>query len=834
MNILRLTLLLFILAFSISANAANSNVRDLESAALCKAAIKNTNLDNINDFANSEIAKVCNDLPLNKELSIQMLSLMIGEPMFYMLEVSQALGLGWHTSNKSDNIFNIMRPVHDMFSAFNWLMFSLIFFLFSLIFFIQLVRWARSEEKQGFMKWLNRNFTQNGIAMAMSLPVMGWMTPIQIIAALFIIVIVFATKIVATIFFAGLFMADTAGGILSDSTPQIEAEMINTVMMYRCDILRREDLINGLITVNNYTERTQLEANPVFQCLQGSGQTLVNRTNTVNGSTLYTADLATFSNYESCLNDNRAYIQQHKLTPIDDCGYVEISVPNAGGSDEMIKERTSAVFLNSTVHNALRQIAMTIHEYSCRFRKTHESNQFGVFNASCAAMNMQNSSYSLNWVTDPVTSKEVIARHITPLNDTAKNAMRSQIERSKSEAINTITENQEALVNLLRSIMSTQNTPGGLPTDERDLDNLINKMGKGAWMTSSIFIDDTAKHIDNQKLTDAISNLYKAYQVGMTTILARGLSTQDQQWLLIEDLEPLLGQSYFMQKVFTDEAVSYTQSLILGAILPDFGLYDDQLSCWKEQSQCQASVLNPFKNLTKTGIGIFEHALIGKAATSALSKFSNNIFKFTGVRTKIMAVSVLDDFFMLYLVIAVMLVLIIPMYPLLKILSLFTQWSLEVAKELVGLQLSLAFSPISEPGKRVVTNDMRSALSRLVALGLYFLFIVLGIMVMFTAFTFLFSLNVLLLGGLSVIVNFTNGSHFLESVFMGVIFDVLVVVLLFLEVKVCSDLIDKVPGALAERFSLELSNGENISERVITTFRTHVMPGVSNFMSHLK
>lgn len=835
MKFLLAPMLFIVLLFSGTHEAsAQQAVRDIEAATLCKSAIKSTNLETINNLGSSDIAKFCNDTPLNRELSMQMLSILVGEPAFYIMNMMQNMGIGWHNAEKGENIFSILSPIHDVFEQFNWLMFKVTFFLFSLVFVVHLFRWARSEEKKGFLKWLNRNFSQNSIALAMSMPVLGWMTPIQIIAVFFIMVIIYATKIVSTIFFAGLFLADTAGALLKDVTPQIEEEMMQTVMIYRCDILRREDLINGLISSNGYTSKAELETDPVFQCLQSGGQTKINPGNALPDVLSYDVTLPVIDNFNQCITTHRSHLDRHKLNPVEDCGYVKLNIPTQNNKQNEIKDRVQSLFLTPQIHTSLRQIAMTIQEYSCRFRKTHDAKTFGSFLASCASMNMQDGGYSLNWVVDPISQQEIIARHLSPLTETAKVQMREQVARSTSSAVNAITENQQELIALLRSLLGSQDDNNQLPSDEKDLDNLVNKMTKGAWMSASVFMGNTASHVDLENIAEIIGILYEASDPGVLDIARKMFTTLDTNWLLIEDLQPLTGQSYFTQKIFTEDRGQYTQSLLMGAILPSFDLYKPQLNCWREQSECDASVLNPFSNLGESGTSILKHAFIGTVTTKALSKFSNQIFKFTGVRTRIMAVSVLADFFMLYMVVGVMLALIIPMYPLLKILSMFTQWSLEIFKELAGLQLSLAFSPISEPGKRVVSNDMRSALARLIALSLYFLFIILGVMVMFLAFSFLFSLNVLLLGGLSMIISFTGGSHFLESVFFGVIFDVLVTILLFLEVKSCTDLIEKVPAALAERFSLELSHGESIGERIMVTFRTHVMPGVNSFMSSIK
>lgn len=827
-----ITFLCLLLLAPMGAYAAD--VRDIEQNERCRIALKGANLEDINALMDSNLVQQCKEGAFNEDLSVQMLSLLIGEPVFYLLESIQAMGFGFHTAKLDDPAFSVLGPMHDMLGAFNWLMFYTLMALMLTVFSVQMIRWARAEKEMGIMKWLNRNFSQNTIAMALCMPVLGWMTPIQVIAALFIMVVVYATKAAVTLFFAGLFLADTANNILDDITPVIEQNMMESVLIYRCDILRREDLINGIIASNNISSRQALEADPLYQCLQQESATSTSKGLSTGDLQQYVVNFGVMNNFKKCTSVHANYIKDRGLSPLTECGNVMLQIPGEPSKSDAIKEQVEQLFLSDIPQMALRNIAVTIHEYSCRFRQITPDSQLGEFSASCAQIAPKSGGYQFQWMTDPTAGKEIIARHLTPLTEMAKKEMRNSVGQSKTDAINHVVDSQSQLINLLRALTEATSQPNSVPSNEKDIEDTVTKINKGAWMTASLFVSKTANNIKDASISHDIGGLYNANSTGVLGMMRDSFKTLDTGWLLKEDLEPILGQSYFIQKALTSEGLSYSQSKIMGIILPEFGLYKNQLACWEDQGQCEVAALNPFISLGESGVKIFNHAGLGWTATTLMMKFSNLSFRFTGVKTKMMAVAVLNDFYILYIIIGIILAIAIPVYPVLKVLSLCTQWGLEVIKELAGLQLSMAFAPFSEPGKKVVTDDIRKALSRLVALSLYFMFIIVGVLVMFVTFSFLFSINILLLGGLSNIIQFTNGSHFLESVFLGVIFDVLVAVILFLEVKACSDLMDKVPGALAERFSLELSRGENIGDQLISQVKGQILPGVKNFMSNIR
>lgn len=826
----------FIYALLTFSAGATAQVNEMEQEELCKASIRGASLADLNNLFSSDLVEQCRKGPMNDDLSVQILILAIGEPVFYILEMGQALGLFTHSLSLSDPMLNVLKPIHDVMGGFNWLMFYSLLFLMALMFLIQTVRWSRSEKETGLIKWLNRGFSQNAIAVALTVPVMGWMTPIQVVAGLLVVIIVFAGKWMVTLFFAGMFLADTAGNILSDVTPKIETSLVDTVMIYRCDILKRENLLNGIIAAENIKDRAGLEANAVYQCLQGPGETLTNTGNVAEEKIVYKVTLSPLNNYERCVEQHLDYLGSKSINPINDvdCGTVALNLPSAIKNPDPLKQSMGQLFLSEKTQGPLKKIALLIHEYSCRFRAISEENKLGNFTASCAKLSVSPDGYRYSWILDEIIDKEVIARYVNPLTDLSKKEMRDQVEQQKAAATNAVTEQQGQLISILRQAASELSQSGELPSNERDVNNLANKMDKGAWMIASVFLSKTAQNVEGKALTATIGDFYSASHSSMKMLLRVSFSTLDKTWLLTEDLEPLIGKAYFAQKIFTEEAGKHIQSKIVGIVLPNFGLYNDQLKCWQDQSLCEISALNPFISLGETGIDIFNHALVGWTATTVLSKLSNVSYRTTGIRTKLMAVTILGEFYVLYMMIGILLAIIIPLYPLLKIMSICTKWGLEVLKELLGLQLSMAFAPFSDPSQKLLTEDLRKALARLVALGMYFIFIIFGVLVMFMTFSFLFSLNVLLMGGLALVVQFDNGAHAVETLFMGVVFDVIVAMLLFLEVKACTDLIDQVPSALAERFSLELSQTEDIGEQIMRRFKNYVLPGVQKFMTKIR
>lgn len=824
----------------------------LEQDALCEAAIKNTSLRDLGSVFKSDVVEQCKKSPIDRELSVQIMVLALGEPMYYILEIGRALGFFVHELKKDSPQTLMLKPVHDTLGAFNWLMFKILTFLIAMMFFVQLIRWSRAEANVGFMKWLNRGFTQNAMAVSLSMPVLGWMTPIQVIGATFIVIVVYFTKYAATLFFAALFVADTAGNLYEDVKDDIAANLINTTLVYTCDIFRRENLVEALIAADMINNKEQLEANPVYQCLKSDGRTTVESTPTIGGQTAYSTYnvlLASLDNYDRCIVKNKEYLSQRGIAPNNiNCGRTVIQVPIEINDKEKVKEALSNVFLTTVVQDQLRQIAITMHEFYCRHTAISRERDFGQFSAKCGKINLSAAGYSFDFILDEFRQERVIGRHVSAMGDHFKQDMKERSAIAVNNLSNRMSSEQDSLADILRSLINNNTGLSELPTNEQDVKDLANKMSKGAWMISSIFLEKSAKRLEDVTISKAIKESYITSRPEIREISKAMNPTNSSS------ISASINRIPEILNTFTSflEAYGRSATLILSdyvknapgveaanrhigfSLLPKIDLYTSQVNCWVRQTECKESPLNPFIYIGQEGIRILDQAIVRFVASSVIRLGSHQIMRMTGMRTDLMAVSVYAEFSALYVFIGLMMAVIIPLYPLLKVVSLSVKWGLEVVKELIGLQLSLAFVPFSEPSKKVASDDIRKVLSRLTALSLYFLFIILGVVTMFLAFSFLFALNVFLIGGLATVFQFAGEGNFLEAMFTQIVFDTLIAVLLFIQVRACTDLIEQLPETLAERFSLDLSRTEDITGMIIRQFRTNITPGVARFMSNVR
>lgn len=824
----------------------------LEQDALCEAAIKNTSLRDLSGIFRSNVVEQCKKSPIDRDLSVQIMIISLGEPMYYILEIGRALGFFVHELKKDSPEISMLKPVHDTLGAFNWLMFKTLTFLIFLMFFVQLIRWSRAEANVGFMKWLNRGFTQNAVSVSLSMPVLGWMTPIQVIAATFVVIVVYFTKYAVTLFFAGLFVADTAGNLYEDVKDSIGTNLVNTTLVYTCDIFRRESLIESVIAADRISNQTDLENNQVYTCLMGDGQTTVETTPSIGGQTAYenyNVLLAALDNYDRCVMSNMEYLSQRGIKPNDvNCGRTILQIPVDVKDKEKVRNAYSNVFLASSVQNELRQVAITMHEYYCRYNAISRERDFGQFSARCGKLNISSAGYSFDFILDEIAQERVIGRHISAMGDHFKQETKERSAIAINSLSNKISSEQESLAEVLRSLIKNNNDHSELPTNEKDVKDLANKMGKGAWMISSIFLEKTAKNLEDMTIVNALREAYRSPRVEMKELSkALNPSGATSVFISINKIPEIIGtftsyletsgrsSTMILANAAKETSVGQWANRNIGfSLLPEIDIYTSQLKCWSNQMECNEIPLNPFIYIGKEGVRILDHAMVRFIAASVIKLGSHQITRITGVRSDLMVISVYAEFSALYVFIGLIMAIIIPLYPLLKVISLSVKWGLEIVKELIGLQLSLAFVPFSEPSKKVISDDIRKALSRLTALSLYFLFIILGVVIMFLAFSFLFALNVFLMGGLATVFQFAGEGNFLESMFTQIVFDVVIAILLFIQVRACTDLIEQIPETLAERFSLDLSRTEDITGMIIRQFRTNITPGVSRFMSHVR
>ena len=265
-------------------------------------------------------------------------------------------------------------------------------------------------------------------------------------------------------------------------------------------------------------------------------------------------------------------------------------------------------------------------------------------------------------------------------------------------------------------------------------------------------------------------------------------------------------------------------------ILPSVGLYWDQIDCWVSQADCSASTLNPFTYMSRTGVDLIFHSVIGYITSTGLERIAKK-FQIIYGKSRLMLADVYAEVSLLYLIIGLTLSFFIPLVFVLKLVSILFSWLYDMLKELMGLQLVLAFSPLSAMSQGMFQSDLKLAFHRMMGLSLYFLFVVIAIILSFVSFSFLFAVNVLIVGALAYATGLGDAVHSIESMVYRTIFDIFIVIILYLEARECSKLLEKLPQGMAQHFGLAVTPDNSAFENMLSRLRDNVMPGVGNALA---
>jgi hypothetical protein len=352
-------------------------------------------------------------------------------------------------------------------------------------------------------------------------------------------------------------------------------------------------------------------------------------------------------------------------------------------------------------------------------------------------------------------------------------------------------------------------------------------MRRGIWASGNLFFDGVADEVDNKMLVQKLTQVYS-------------VETSSQS-LLSFDYVNLMNAVEWSDDSFVGNV--FNGNIGHGLILPRLGLYLDNINCWQEQADCETPSLNPFTELSERGVAIMDHALIGivvtKSARRVMQYVAKKKLEWAGYdvaqakRTKMgkyMLFDTFEEIYILYMFIAVVLVVILPGMPLLKITTMLISWVYDIIKELVVLTLNIVLSPHSDIDEGFISDEVKEGFLKIIGLGLYFFFIVIGVIVMFIMFSFLYSLNVLVVGALNFIINWSISVTSLEGMIMGVILDTVVAILLIFEVRICTPYIDKLPKEMAEYFNLNTSDTDGMMSHMERLLTSNVFMKVSSFL----
>jgi hypothetical protein len=828
----------------------------------CKQRIMQFSDEDIKTLVPNQVIESCQSFPLSDDVFVQVLGAMIGTDFKTILDIYSALTDRPHGFIENDPLFLVATPLHKVLEATNYASFIFFLALVGGAVLMQMFRLQKGEEGFDFREWYSKNALGYLFSGAMSFPLIGWMTPIQALAVLIIVLFGYVAKMVVVYIFLAAFVGDLQTSIVDSVSFSVSKEMGANVIMHRCDIENREMLVVAMNNSLPVKSRANLEADPLYRCLtesalQASDVVGIGAVSIGQVEAIFTPH--PIARTQKCIYDNASRIAELQVD-VEDCGTVKFSMPpnlagtaNGSGVAPSIQNAID-LYANEEVIASQRNIAIKMLEYQCR--DTSTKTQSGGLVDSCLIPFASGSGYSYNYNVNPVTNDETLSVYNEPLTETSRKVLIQDIKTQVGNGIESLKSNTSGIRQHIKDIISPfsnesdltkgkqdqlmemrnrVDNEGSLGFSESDATFLVNNIKRGAWTASSLFFSGVSASVDESFIVESIANVY---------------DVNGGDWAVNDFLnDPIYDilQAYFLvQKSVQSNPLEYEGDFfdkyvsVQGLAVPRVGLYMDSLDCWFDQADCKRSPMNPFAYLSTQGMSLINQSLtrvitygaVGKVAASMVElERGPNGRPLNHNRHKFMVLDTLKDFSYIYFFIGVLLAIALPLIPLLRILVMMVNWTYDVIKELISLQIKIALSPMGDQGGQVVSEDVREAFGRLVALGLYFLFIIVGIGVMFMMFSFLYALNVFLVGALSSVISVSFNISAIEAMVLGIIFDVIVTFILTYEVVKCSSYIERIPRAMAEHFGVQISSSEGTASGAFLLLRRYVPSYFQNTVS---
>ena len=567
--------------------------------------------------------------------------------------------------------------------------------------------------------------------------------------------------------------------------------------------------------------------------------------------------VVTYEIYPEAINQTRYCANQYKdviendwneeVEDFYDCGGSYVNMPI--GASEASIENVISLYMSGDVERAQREVALQLRELDCRGDEYPDYNN--VIVDSCMIPRINGDGYSYETKTDDITGIESLSYYSLALSSESKKLLEGDIRRGVDAIKESLTSSTDKLITHFSDILSLISldsltekqkelvqdriddweselaSNGLLGVSEGDVDNLITSIRRGMWASGTLFFSGISDSLDNKLLVQKLTQVYSV-ETSYSTILSYDYIN------LMNAVE--WNDNGFVGNVFNGDIGH-------GLIIPRLGLYLDNMNCWEEQADCETPSLNPFTELSERGVAIMDHALIGivvtKSVRGVMQYVAQKKLEYAGYDVaqakktrmgKYMLFDTFEEIYILYMFIALVLVVILPGMPLLKLSIMLMSWIYDVVKELVVLTLNIVLSPHSHIDEGFISDEVKESFQKILGLGLYFFFIVIGVIVMFIMFSFLYSLNVLVVGALNFIIDWSITVSSLEGMVMGIIMDTVIAALLVYEVRICTPYIDKLPQEMATYFNLNTSDTDGMVKHMERLLTSNVFMKVSGLL----
>lgn len=835
-------ILIAMIAVADSSNAYADTALSAQAFDECKARIMSVSGEEFAAIDQTNVVEACQNFPLSDDVFVQVLGGVIGPDMLTLLDIYTGITGREHGFDETSQLFVIAAPLHEVLYSFNLVFASILLIGLSLGFFTQMLRWQKGEVKEGAKDWFGKKGPSNGISIFFSIPVIGWMTPIQAAAVTAIILVGFVAKMAVSYLFLASFFSNVGTSVKGEISEELQINYGRTIMLFQCDLERREILLSGIQESLNSRAKGALSSGSLYNCLTSgaasSNSPLISEVGLSYEKT-YRLIPATLNQTQMCINGHKKELKEWGMEEPESCGYIQFNLPDNTSYPNSINNAVS-LYANPTIALTQRGLALKAHEYECRTGRLPTYD--GEVADKCLSAVINGGGYSYRFIADSISGEDKLAYFREPLKQVEKASFSSSVKKELRALNSKVSSNTSGMLNHIVDLLAPKagdeelssaakdrrdslaerlkqqvSETGSLGVSETDINYLVNNIKRGAWTSSSLFFGSLTESLENSGIVTSLKAVYSVPSNFLDEI-------SNSKLLILKE----------MQSGGFDDTFS-SDTKLSSLIIPRLGLYLDNVNCWHEQYDCKMTPLNPFIELGSRGAALTERAMTGYIGTKLLQTGLRSIMGFSPKNkyARFMVLDTLGEFQWLYLIIGLVLAILVPLIPFLKMLVMMINWVSDIVRELMSLQVKICWSSFSDHGSQFISEDVRESLSRLVGLGLYFLFIIIGIIVALMMFSFLYSLNVFLVGMLSSSITWGVSVNSIEEALINLIFDVIIAFLILYQVTKCSAYIEKIPKDMAEHFKVKVSSSESALGQMTMYLRNNVAPGVSSMMHKL-
>jgi hypothetical protein len=770
----------------------------------------------------------CNNLDLTQDLSIQMLLMMLGEDVVWVLDFITMATDATYDEDEARRLANMFTPLHTVIGVANMLFFG-IFVLFALIkLTMHGLRWQKGDFDKDMKSIFNQDISSIGLN-AMLLTPLVTLSMIQVLLVLTLCCTVYLGKPIVNVFFAGNLKNNVIESIRDDFNPNFTESITQNAGMYLCDIERRDHMVNQIVLELGTSKKLDVEKDELYKCLQGDYSSIpFKNSGLVTSKSVAGVDNVKMNAYttflpkqlshtEMCYSQHKTKKKYKSIKELVSCGEVTITTPvmsNDIGNAGVYIGRLRDIYLSDELQSSISQLAGVIYQSECQAeiligsRLQHSDNE----EMRCLIRSVSATENSLSYTTDDITQQERISIIATPLTPSEKSRLDQQRQLKTVEITNYLKGNSVAIYRTIRDAAS--NVEGDGLASEKDLIRLRQQMERGQWLAGGLFLSDLQEEMTNVTFKSDATSSYKS-NIGLY-----GSSASSQ-------FRVALGYiTSSMDALLIDSSDS---------IIPSPKIYASQLECWRSIEYCHPSAINPFAHMNKVGAQHIWDSLAPYVITKFVLGWVDSPSDIDHVvRNRFEMVKILENVFFVELLLGIVLAVIIPLIPVFFLLGMMVSWAQDFLRATILLQVQLCSSPLGNLDQRLFSEEVRGSFAQLVILAIHLFFTLIGVVVCFLVTSFFFSLNIIVIGIFTSVVGLDDSSGVINSAVMRVVYDCVVVVVLFLEVKFSAEFIRKIPEALAMHFNVQLSRDDGIGKELIDKLRGQMFPEIAKMFGRFQ